>query len=74
MAALAARNVRFLGHRSMYAGRLAEQNVCMQPRSMPSRSFSMSRSRLRLLAAAAGLLVASVLPAGGAFAQGAWPT
>ena len=34
----------------------------------------MSRSRLRLLAAAAGLLVASVLPAGGAFAQGAWPT
>ena len=34
----------------------------------------MSRSRLRLLAAAAGLLVASALPAGGAWAQGAWPT
>ena len=34
----------------------------------------MSRSRLRLLAAAAGLLFASALPTGAALAQGAWPT
>jgi tripartite-type tricarboxylate transporter receptor subunit TctC len=34
----------------------------------------MSRSRLHLLAAAAGLVAAAVLPAGSAWAQAAWPT